>query len=75
MNSVTSAPSTLGYEEQLKEAAGGVTNQNLVQLLQQKRLVMLAELRDIEVALEALEQQPAFEPTMNRVMKILQRRY
>jgi hypothetical protein len=69
-----SSPSPMTFEEAAKPG-GAPTNATLAAMLAQKRMTMLSELRDIEQALEALEKQPEFEPTMNRVMKILQRRY
>jgi chaperonin cofactor prefoldin len=59
-----------------KEAPGGAPSKhNLAQMLSEKRSKMLSELRDIEQALEALEHTPDFEPTFQRVLKILQRSY
>jgi len=59
-----------------QEKPGGSPNrQSLAMMLSDKRVKMLAELRDIEQALEALEHTPDFEPTFQRVLKILQRSY
>lgn len=70
------AANTVGMMvDESPKVAGAPTNKTLASLLAEKRMRMLSELRDIEQALEALEHQPAFEPTMNRVMKILQRSY
>lgn len=57
------------------QPGGAPTKQTLARMLADKRLQMLGELRDIEQALEALERVPEFEPTLQRVMKYLQRSY
>jgi hypothetical protein len=54
---------------------GAPSKQTLAQMLADKRMKLLSELRDIEQALEALEHTPNFEPTMQRVLKILNRSY
>jgi uncharacterized protein HemY len=56
-------------------AGGAPSKQTLAQILADKRMKLLSELRDIEQALEALEHAPNFEPTMQRVLKILNRSY
>ena len=72
----TQAPSTMGMLGMNQEKPGGSPNrQSLAMMLSDKRVKMLAELRDIEQALEALEHTPDFEPTFQRVLKILQRSY
>ena len=58
-----------------EKLGGAPSKQSLVHMLTQKRMTMLSELRDIEQALEALEHTPDFEPTFQRVLKILQRSY
>lgn len=60
-----------------QEASKGMapSKQTLAQILADKRMKLLSELRDIEQALEALEHTPSFEPTMERVLKILNRSY
>jgi hypothetical protein len=68
----------LGYEEAQKLAGAATTGtapskQTLTQLLADRRMKLLSELRDIEQALEAMEHTPNFEPTMERVLKILNR--
>lgn len=62
-------------QEEATVAGGAPSKQNLAQILADKRMRLLSELRDIEQALEALEHTPNFEPTMERVLKILNRSY
>lgn len=58
-----------------EKPGGSPTKQTLALMLAEKRGKLLLELRDIEQALEALEHTPDFEPTFQRVLKILQRSY
>jgi hypothetical protein len=59
----------------ISPAGSAPSKQTLTQMLADKRMKLLSELRDIEQALEALEHTPNFEPTMERVLKILNRSY
>ena len=62
--------------EEAKLAAGmAPTKATLIDILTEKRKQLLAELRDIEQAVEALEGQPNFEPMFNKLSALLQRRY
>lgn len=71
------APAWVAQDVETKAAmpGGAPSKHSLAQLLSEKRAKMLSELRDIEQALEALEHTPDFEPTFQRVLKILQRSY
>lgn len=54
---------------------GAPSKATLIDILTEKRKQLLAELRDIEQAVEALEGQPNFEPMFNKLSALLQRRY
>jgi hypothetical protein len=62
----------MGYAD---EAVGKMapSKDSLVDILRQKRMLMLEELRNIEQALEALESNPTFDQVFMRVNKILRR--
>lgn len=66
---------TVGMGMDTEKMGSAPSKQSLVHLLAEKRGKLLLELRDIEQALEALEHTPDFEPTFQRVLKILQRSY
>lgn len=74
MNGGTTSAPTMAWET-TEKIGGAPSKASLAQILQDKRMKMLSELRDIEQALEALEHTPDFEPTFQRVLKILQRSY
>lgn len=70
-------PDLYNTAQAAKEAGIGMapSKHTPAQILSEKRSKLLSELRDIEQALEALEHTLDFEPTFQRVLKILQRSY
>lgn len=68
----TSTPMSV---DEIGQPGGAPTKQTLAGILAEKRMRMLAELRDIEQALEALERTPEIETTLQHVMRFLQRSY